>query len=291
MSTPRVKRLLAVIAAAGILIGTCSGVAAAGDAAAQPPPETVGYADLVVHQNPAGLMLMVGGHRRWSGPPDPAYGIPAEHRQVGWALGINPAYARASLHGEWKPVIFAQVRLQYDAYRFFGRNGALLSFPSADSKFGKAEVDDRSGEEQTGWAHRAMLQPVLTGKVGGLIVRNTTDLAYYRFSGEGPYFLESEYDTLLKDGDFLVNNRTSLLVELWTGSGGRALIAGPYFDLTHAAAADLTRERVGLQFYCSPLESLRFFQHPRLYGRTGVNLRDRNREGEMFVEAGIGADF
>lgn len=183
------------------------------------------------------------------------------------------------------------MRLQVDGYRFFGANGALLSFQSADSRFGKAEVDDRSGDEEKGWGARLLLQPILTGKRGGLILRNSTDVAHYRFRGEGPYFHESEYDTLLKDGDFLVRNRTSLLEAFWAGPGGRTLIAGPYFELTHAAAADLTRERLGLQFYWVPLEALRFLEHPRLYGCAGVNLRDRNREHEMFLEAGVGTDF
>ena len=56
-----------------------------------------------------------------------------------------------------------------------------------------------------------MLQPTLQGKVANFIIRNQTDLAYYTFPGRGSYFLELFYNTLMKDGDYLVANRTQFL--------------------------------------------------------------------------------
>ena len=132
---------------------------------------------------------------------------------------------------------------------------------------------------------------MITGKVGPVIIRNNTDLAYYRFGGRGPYFYEWEYDTLLKDGDFLINNITAFLVEAWKGVGSKILLVGPFYQITHAADADITRQRAGLQLFWSPAESIWAFSKPRIYGQLGVNLQDRNRENQMFLEMGLGFNF
>jgi hypothetical protein len=189
------------------------------------------------------------------------------------------------------PVLFARVRLQYDLYRFFGANGALLSFPSSDSKFGEHELDALSGSEEAGWGRRVLLQPQITAKAGTIIIRNTTDLSYYRFSGRGPYFLEWEYDTLLEDGDFLIDNTTAFLKEVWKGAGSATLLAGPFYEVTHGSRAAVTRQRVGLQAYWSPAGSIGSFRQPRVYGQVGVNLQDRNRDDELFLTAGLGFHF
>jgi hypothetical protein len=249
------------------------------------------HADIFGRMNPSGIMLTLGAFRRWSGLLDPEYGMPSSYQQLGIALGVNPAYAQASIYGEWKPARFIQIRLQYDLQGYFGENGALLSFPSGGAKFGKKEVDALSGQEETGWGHRLLLQPVITGKVGPIIIRNNTDLAYYRFGGRGPYFYEWEYDTLLKDGDFLINNITAFLVEAWKGGGSKILLVGPFYQITHAADADITRQRAGLQLFWAPAESIWAFSKPRIYGQLGVNLQDRNRENQMFLEMGLGFNF
>lgn len=253
--------------------------------------ETVYQADIAGRMNPDGIMLSLGGFRRWSGALDLEYGIPSSYHQLGLSLGVNPAYAQASLYYEWKPAIFAQVRLQYDLYRFFGDHGALLSFPSADAKFGKHEIDTLSGQEETGWGHRVMLQPIITAKTGPVIYRNTTDLAYYRFDGRGPYFLESEYDTLLKNNDYLLNNRAAILLEAWKGSGAQTLLVGPFYEITYGSRAEITRQRAGIHTIWSPADSIGFFKRPRVYAQIGRNLQDRNRDNEAFFTAGAGFDF
>jgi hypothetical protein len=286
-----IPRRALILIAAGIMLLTGVPPARAEDDTATGDAETVYHADMVTSMNPDGIMLIVGGFRRWSGPLDREYGIPSSSNQLGFTLGVSPAYAKASAYDEWQPAIFAQLRLQYDLYRFFGENGALLSFPSADSKYGKHEVDALSGKEETGWGQRVMFQPVITAKAGPVIIRNTTDLAYYRSGGRGPYFLEWEYDTLLKDGDFLLNNRTAFLMAAWKGSRFETLLAGPFYEITHGSRADITRQRSGVQVFWSHAESIGSFSHPRVYAQIGINLQDRNRDKEAFLTAGLGFDF
>ena len=215
----------------------------------------------------------------------------ARYTQIGFGLGVNPAYAKGSVHGEWQPAIFAKLRLEYDLYRFFGKNSGLLSFPNADAKFGEQELDVREGSEEKATGHRVLFQPTLYAKVGPMLLMNQTDLAYYRFNGDGPYFLELEYDTLVKDGDYVIANRTQILYPAWKGSGDAILYAGPYYEITHARDADLTRQRVGVQVHWVPADSLWGMNRPRIYMQTGVNIQDRNREGEMYMALGFGVDF
>jgi hypothetical protein len=238
-------------------------------------------------------MLITGAFKRWDNTNDPEISVPASYKQAGAMIGVNPAYAQISLYGEWKPALFAQIRLQYDYYRFFGTNGVLLSFPSSDSKYGKNEIDALSGKEENTSGHRLLLQPVFTGKIGPVIVRNTTSLCYYLFGGTGPYFYEYEYeyDTLLKNGDFLVNNGTAFLVEAWKGANHGMLLTGPFYEITHAADAEITRQRAGVQYYLLPAKTLWGVTQPRVYGQVGMNLQDRNRDNEAFFKAGVGFDF
>ncbi len=252
---------------------------------------TIFHADIVGGWNPEGIMLVSGGFHRWAVTNDQELNLPDFYREVGAMIGLSPAYAQISIYGEWKPAVFAQLRVQYDYYGFFGVNGSLLSFPSAESTFGKDEIDSLSGKEESASGHRLLFQPVLTVKIGPVIIRNTTDFGYYLFSGKGPYYHEAEYDTLLKDGDLLVNNNTAFLMEAWKGSNYGMLLAGPFYEITHAVDAKITRQRTGVQYYWLPAKTLWGVNQPRFYGQVGMNLQDRNRDNEPFLEAGAGFDF
>lgn len=254
--------------------------------------ETVLHADLVGALNPDGAMVTFGGYRRWIHGFHPVHALPSSYLQAGGMLGINPAYTQVSLYGEWMPAIFAQLRLQYDLYGYFGSNGALLSFPSKDARFGDDEIDALKGQEESGLGHRILFQPTLRAKLGPVYLRNQTDVAYYRFDARGPYFFEREYDTLLKDGDLLLANRTHALLELWKGSGdSQVLLAGPFYDVTHALDAALTRQRVGAAVYWVPKERVWALSRPRFYAEAGYNLHDRNRGHEFFAVFGVGVDY
>lgn len=271
-----------VLAAAVMLAPTRS---AAGDVT------TTFFADAVARYGPAGVMVSAGGARRWTQDDGPSLMTQGRSAQLGATVGVNPAYVQASLAAEWVPVAPLQLRLQYDALGFFGANGALLKFPSPHSKFGQDELDALSGEEQTGIGHRVMFSPVLRAKVGRLIVRNQTDLDWYMLARSGGWYYESEYDTLIDENDWLVANRTALMVELWRGAGGATLLVGPMYDVTRAGAAQITRQRLGASAYWAPATRWFGFDRPRLYALAGVNLSDRNREGEPFALLGFGGDL
>lgn len=253
--------------------------------------QTVYHADLVSSLNPDGIMLFTGVYRRWSGPALAEYGMPGFYTQAGIQLGANPAYLQAGLYGEWMPALFAKIRLQYDYFHFNGTNGSLLSFSSAGADFGDQARDALAGRAETGWAQRLLLQPEFRAKIGRLIVRNTADLAYYRFDGNGPYFLEQEYDTLLEEHDYLLNNRTALLLEARPGAGSGSLLAGPFYEITHTVYSDLTRQRAGAQMLWMPDKAFGRFSGFRLYAQIGQNLQDQNRDGELFFMLGLGFDL
>lgn len=247
-------------------------------------------ADLAAMMNPDGLMLMAGGYRRWV-QERAAEDMPLRYAQTGFGLGLNPAYAKGSLHAEFQPAAFFNLHVEYDLYGFFGTNGGLLSFPDADAKFGKHELEDREGSEETAMGHRGLVQPTFYAEAGPVLIINQTDLAYYRFEGDGPFFLDWEYDTLAKDGDYVMSNRTQLLVPAWKGTRAAVLYTGPYYEITHAHDADLTRQRAGAQLYWVPAETLWGMDKPRIYSQAGVNIQDPNRQGEMYLALGFGVDF
>jgi hypothetical protein len=291
---PRVKfvHMIRFFIITGIFTLLWIGSASAGESdVSEKKIQSTFHADLAGQVNPEGLQLFVGGYRRWISAMDQELGTPSSYLQTGAGLGVSPAYAKAAIHGEWMPALFAKVRLEYDQYRFFGDFGALLSFPSADSPFGKHEVDAMEGQEEKAWGRRVLLQPTLYAKAGPVIISNQTDLAYYRFSGNGPYFLDWEYDTLLKDGDSVIANRTQFLLKPWKRGQEAMLLVGPYYEVTHARDADLTRQRLGGVLYWVPAAKLGSFDRPRIYSQIGVNLQDRNRDNEVYLTLGIGFDF
>lgn len=279
--------LLAVLLAA-------AGAEAAGTEPGAPAdrtrPITV-HADLVTRLNPAGLMLTVGGFRDWLTVRDRAADRVSSYLRGGLMAGINPAYGQASAYVEWMPALFATLRLQSDLYGFLGTNGALLSFPEGDARFGADEIDALAGREERGVGRRFLVQPTIRAKAGPLIIRNQTDLARYRFDGKGPFFYEGEYDTLLKDGDVLLANRTDVLYAGWQRGKGAILLFGPFYEVTRADAADLTRQRLGAELFWIAADSLWSLDRPRIYSQAGVYRRDRNRQDEGFLALGCGFDL
>jgi hypothetical protein len=252
--------------------------------------QTTLTADLAAQTNPDGLMLMTGGYRRWVQEMSED-GMQTRYVQAGFGLGVSPAYVKGSIHGEWQPAIFANLRLEYDIYGFFGSNTGLLSFPDAKAKFGKHDLEDRENTEEEATGHRLLFQPTLYAKAGSMLIVNQTDLAYYRFNGDGPYFLELEYDTLVKDSDYVIANRTQFLVPSWKGAGAAVLYLGPYYEITHARNADITRQRAGGQLYWVPTDAFWGMNKPRIYSQAGVNIQDRNRKNEIYMALGFGTDF
>jgi len=261
------------------------------DEASDKAGQTVIQADLAAQTNPEGLMVSAGGYHRWIAGTDKELGIPSSYFQTGVGIGSTPAYGRASLHAEWLAAVFAKLRIQYDYYRFYGTNTSLLSFPSGAASFGKADVEAREGTEQAGSGNRFLIRPTVYAKAGPVVIVNQTDLAYFHFTGRGPYFLDWTYETLLRDGDHLIENRTNVLYPAIQGPGEVSLLVGPYYEIMHTAAADLKRQRAGVMAYWVPWDALGSFKRPRFFAQVGHYMQDRNREGEYTGAIGMGFDL
>jgi hypothetical protein len=149
---------------------------------------------------------------------------------------------------------------------------------------------DRHDEEKT-HGSRILLQPTLQGKIDNFIIRNQTDLAYYTFAGRGPYFLELFYSTLMKDGDYLVSNRTQFLYTFFMDRKGKTLLAGPYYEVTRAVDAEITQQKVGVALYWEPAPSLFHISHPHLGVMGGYHLEDPSRAGQFYLFMAVGFEF
>jgi hypothetical protein len=218
------------------------------------------------------------------------YDMESAYWQTSFGVGISPAAVLASLHAEWMPWLFLTMRVQYDYYAYLGVNNALLSFKSPDAHYGDSVLKDRDDEERAS-GHHFIFQPSLQGKIGKIVFRNQTDLSYYRFSGRGPYYWEPAYDTLLKDGDFLIANRTFILYEIYKKSHSETLLAGPYYEVTRAGAAQITLQKVGAALYWTPADSLWHLNNPKLVTVAGYHFQDPNRQGSLFLLMGVGFEY
>lgn len=283
-------RRAAALSVAPLLVLALSSGAARGAEGARSATTTL-EASVVGSWNPDGLLAVLGASRRWTLEGDAASPL-SPYLQAGLNLGSSPAYARAGAYAEWMPHPAIQLRAQYTLYRYYGGGtDALLSFPSGDAPFGDRDVADREGEAEAAWGHRFLLAPVLRVTLGPVLLRNALDLAWFRFDGRGPYFLEWEYDTLLEDGDWLVADSVQALGRLWQGSGEEALYAGPFFEIARAGASGIVQERAGLVATWTAANRLGPLRRPQLFLQAGAHLRDPNREGEVFVIGGVGFAF
>ncbi len=218
------------------------------------------------------------------------YKMESAYWQTSFGVGISPAVIQAGVHAEWMPWLFLVMRVEYDYYAYLGVNNALLSFKSPDEHYGNSVLEDRD-DEKTASGHHFLFQPSLQGKIGNVVLRNQTDLSYYRFSGRGPYYWEPAHDILLKDGDLLFANRTFVLYELYRKSPAETLLAGPYYEVTYADAANITQQKVGAAVYWTPADSLWQLKNPKVVMVTGYHLQDPNREGSLFLMLGAGFEY
>jgi hypothetical protein len=248
-------------------------------------------ADLVARAAPEGLMLFTGVARRWSRADEDLPVLRGRYLEVGATVGANPAYAQGAVHVESVPLAPLQLRTQYDVYGFFGRANALVRFPSRAAPFGDGEMKALAGTEASGMGQRLLLSPVLRMRIGRVVLRSQTDLAWFALPRTPAWTYESEYDTLLADRDLVISNRSTMLFELWHGGGQSTLLAGPGYELTHAARADITRQRAEGVLFFSPRDGVGSLARLRVFAVAGVNLVDRNRRHEPFAVVGTGADL
>ncbi len=242
--------------------------------------------DIVGTFNPLGLEASAGYSYTNAYRYDEHYDAVSASWTAGPEIALTPSFLRPSLSFEWMPFLFLTTRFEYDGYYYLGANGGMLSFSSAADAFGDRELRARKGTEDSGRGSRLLLQPTVQLRIGDIVLRNQSDIARYRFPGSGPFFHEQEYDTLLKDGGLLFANRTQVLKE--KTSGGDTLLFGPYFELVHAAVSDIVRRQIGILLYSERSRSTASADESHYFLQIGYNLRDRNREGEIFILIGTG---
>jgi len=245
--------------------------------------------DMVSQVNPLGLALTVNGYYRQVYNHDASPLWDGLYYQAGAQAHVNPAFSRAGVHLEWLPVTVLKLRLQYDRYYFSGSNGSLLAFSSADELFGDNALEMREGDEFSGYGDRSLFRFELRLKHSNVIFRNVTDLAYYRFPGAGPYYLEREYEILMATRDDTVSNQMFLLFE--TSNNDSRYYIGPYYDYVSVSKSGLKRERLGLTGYQTFKRTLAGLKDVRWFIQAGTYLDERNRDGELYLIAGIGGDF
>ncbi len=252
---------------------------------------TVLSADLYARWNPLGLTASLEAARRRDRPDGDGPLLRGRYLRAGAALSVNPAWVQVGPRVEWVPWAPLQLVSGYDLFGFFGAYGTLLRLSSDRAPFGRSALDARSGEERSGLAHRLFVEPTLRVRAGRLLFRSANTLAGYRLAGrEGTYY-ESEYDTLLRERDLLFQSRTTVTAELSRQGSGPSLLVGPAYEYTRAARTGVERQRLGALVFWVPAARAFGLDRPRVLVFGGVNLVDRNRNGEPFGILGLGADL
>ncbi len=244
------------------------------------------YADFVTTFNPKGIDISGGIDYRDSYQYDKQYDTVASYWEAGAGMEPTPAYVQPSVYFEWMPFLFATGRVQYDGYYYFGANGGLLSFSSAQDPFGDDELKALKGNEESGAGSRVLFQPTLQLKIGDFVIRNQSDVARYRFQGTGPFFLVQEYDTLLPNNGRLFANRSQVLKEMALSDGN--LLIGPYYEFVRGAEGTRTRRQVGILLYSEHRGPKAAAGEQHYVAQIGYNRTDGNREGEVFFLIGLG---
>lgn len=267
-----------------ILLMTFNGLASAADTASRLEMDLVGL------YNPLGISISARTYHRQVYHRNKSPLWDGLYWQAGGQVALNPAYQRGGFHVECLPIAVVQMRAQYDRYYFTGTNGSLLAFDRTDGRFGDSEIEAREGEEQSGYGNRYLLNLTLRAKIGNIIIRNVTDMAKYEFPGEGPYYLEREYELLMASSDYLFSNQLYLMFEN-KSDRGRSRYFGPYYDYVKIRETELVRERLGFTWYEEYDQALGLLQKPRWYLQSGVYLTERNRQDEFYLVLGVGGDL
>jgi len=245
--------------------------------------------DVVSLLNPAGFSFTAKAYRRQVYRHDKSLLWDGLYYQAGAQVRITPAFSRAGLQIEWMPIAIMQLRAEYDRLYFSGKYGSLLSFTSSDELFGDDELDAKEGEEVSTYGTRTAVQITLRAKFENAIFRNVTDFIQYKFPGNGPYYLEREYELLMATNDEVLSNQLYLLFENKSETGSSYL--GPYHDYVHADKSNLIRERIGVTWLQQYKKTLASLHNPRWYLQSGVYIQDPNREDEFYILVGLGGDL
>lgn len=267
--------------------------------AALPQPEEhwIWKADLQFRHNPIGLMLANQFIWREHHDADGSVLYKGTYQQASFDLNVSPAFAEFGPALEFRPMNLFVYRIGYQALYFFGTQGYALSFPRSDSDFGEAVADrlEEEGAEESGIAHRLMVQQTTQVQMGKLVVRNQLAGYFHLFperNFEGPFVRERMLDTLQANYDAMIDNTAALLYQPWERGENARILVGPYHGFSYAVRAALARHRVGAVFLVIPRDVWgRSVHSPRFYVQGGVNVVDPNRDDEIFVQGGLGFDL
>lgn len=258
---------------------------ATGAAAVEPTTETLQSMQLGAAANPGGLRLLWSGSLRRTFAWRTA-GEPWSCLEGGATAWLTPAYGLAGLFAEWQPVPVLVLRAEGQQIRFTGRYGGVLSFQHAHDPFGQPVLVQRRGEEEKESARRLLVQATLQYQTGSFFFRAPFAAVWTRNAGQGPWYYDPYADTLLADGDRLVDAHVQAG---WTGSTEVGDLAiGPGYQLTRTREAQLERRRAGLFVFLTRPRPLGGFQRPYLAFNAGRVLQDPNRTRQIFIEASIG---
>ncbi len=246
--------------------------------------------DLIASYNALGLGLFTTIIDRRVYDVSEEMGIEWSYLQTGAGFMVSPAYAQGSVHVEWQPAAFLQLRGDYTMFGFFGMQGGLRGVDSPDSAYDFDRDSSLPGSDKPSLGHRGLFRPVLAAQVGPVVLRNQLDLALFSVDTKQPLFYELEYDYLLERTDLLIFNQTQLLFELWKAPREALLLAGAIYDVTHSVETAIDRQRAGLVVVWQPRDPWGPLDRFRLFLVAGWIIEDRNRKDEPFFIIGVGTD-
>lgn len=244
------------------------------------------FGGLYGRMNAKGVALIGGANYRNVYDYDRKHDTASAYWQTGIDCALSPAHGQIGPYVEWQPWIMTIFRLQYDYSRFFGAYGGIFSFSTGQDNFGDNILNNRDDEEKAN-GHRFLFQPTLQGKMGKVYLRNQSEIAYYLYSGNGPYFRDVVYNTLLQNHDYLFVNRTHVMYEVRKFSDKSMFLMGPFYEVVRADSAQITQQRTGAQLYLVPGKDPSVKWKPKAALQIGYHLEDPSRQGQLFMTFGL----
>jgi hypothetical protein len=201
---------------------------------------------------------------------------------------------RPALFVEWLPLAILKVRLQYELWAWSGLHLGLghgLTFDGKDAPFDPETLKERRGEEEPGIGHRFVLMPTLQLKIWRIVVVDNFELAgwFVHGGGAGQYWYDSIDDNLIRRGAFDGTIKNQLIVGpiLWDGEGDAQLLTAVVHEYLRTLRASIPRQRVSFLAAYTFLHQLWGMNRPTILALGGINLRDRNRQNELFLVLGL----
>jgi hypothetical protein len=210
------------------------------------------------------------------------------HWEFGAQAILCPVYSNLGVLFEWMPALFAVFRVRYDVYLYHGFFGEV---PTDDTVPSHVVESALNSPTEVAFGQRVMLQPTLRGQMGPVIVQSQTDAAWYQTGTDFPYIFNWDYETYIEPKDFIIENRTDLLLELQRGAGETRFLVGPQYTFTYAVHTKLRRQRAGISVLWVPRDRPDKKGYLWLALASGVNLEAVLDEGSPYLIFGVGGSW